>query len=124
MLPTWLSPTQVRIIPVSLEFLNYCEKVLEELESYDIRVDIDDQDITMQKKIRNAEKEWIPYIAVIGEKEIKGNTLSVRIRSEDGKQRTMTKEELVKRIKEETQGKPFRKLSLPKKLSLRPKFRG
>ena len=124
MLPTWLSPTQVRIIPVSLEFLNYCEKVLEELESYDIRVDIDDQDITMQKKIRNAEKEWIPYIAVIGEKEIKGNTLSVRIRSEGGKQRTMTKEELVKRIKEETQGKPFRKLSLPKKLSLRPKFRG
>lgn len=124
MLPTWLSPTQVRIIPVSLEFLNYCEKVLEELESQDIRVDIDDQDITMQKKIRNAEKEWIPYIVVIGEKEIKSNTLSVRIRSEDGKQRTMTKEELVKRIKEETQGKPFRKLSLPKKLSLRPKFRG
>ncbi|RLG58212.1 MAG: threonine--tRNA ligase [Candidatus Hydrothermarchaeota archaeon] len=124
MLPTWLSPTQVRIIPVSLEFLNYCEKVLEELESQDIRVDIDDQDITMQKKIRNAEKEWIPYIVVIGEKEIKGNTLSVRIRSEGGKQRTMTKEELVKRIKEETQGKPFRKLSLPKKLSLRPKFRG
>ncbi len=124
MLPVWLSPTQVRIIPVSMDFIKHCEKILEELESHEIRADLDDQEITMQKKIRNAEKEWIPYIVVVGEKEIKDNRLSVRIRSEGGKQKIMTKEELIKRIKDETNGKPFRKISLPKKLSLRPKFRG
>ena len=124
MLPVWLSPTQVRIIPVSTDFIKHCEKILQELGKENIRIDIDDQEITMQKKIRNAEKEWIPYIVVIGEKEIKNNKLSVRVRSEGGKQKIMTKGELIKRIKEETKGKPFKKISLPKKLSLRPKFRG
>ncbi|RLF61322.1 MAG: hypothetical protein DRN25_00615 [Thermoplasmata archaeon] len=124
MLPVWLSPTQVRIIPVSLEFLEYCEKLLKEIEKEKIRVDLDDQDITMQKKIRNAEKEWIPYIVVIGERERRENKLSVRIRKDGGKVVRLTKKELIEMIKKETEGKPFRKLSLPKKLSLRPKFRG
>ena len=124
MLPVWLSPTQVRIIPVSLEFLEYCEKLLKEIEKEKIRVDLDDQDVTMQKKIRNAEKEWIPYIVVIGERERRENKLSVRIRKDGGKVVRLTKKELIEMIKKETEGKPFRKLSLPKKLSLRPKFKG
>jgi threonyl-tRNA synthetase len=123
MLPIWLSPTQVRIIPVSEGHLPYCETLLEKLEEKEIRVDLDDESNTLQKKIRNAEKEWIPFIVVVGDKEIASKTLTVRVRSEGGVQKVMTEEELVQRIKEETKGKPFKKLTLPRKLSQRPRFR-
>jgi threonyl-tRNA synthetase len=122
MFPVWLSPTQVRIIPVAREHLPYCEELLGELEKENIRVDLDDEEGTMQKKIRNAEKEWIPYIVVIGDKEISEDTISVRIRSE-GVQENMRKKDLVDRIKKEIGKKPFKKLSLPNKLSKRPRFR-
>jgi threonyl-tRNA synthetase len=123
MLPVWLSPTQVRLIPVAEEHLGYCEKLLKELESREIRVDLDDESYTLQKKIRNAELEWVPYIVVVGSREVESGELSVRVRSEGGKQVKLTMEALVERIKEETRGKPFRRLPLPSKLSLRPKFR-
>jgi threonyl-tRNA synthetase len=123
MLPVWLSPTQVRLIPVAEEHLGYCEELLKELESREIRVDLDDESYTLQKKIRNAELEWVPYIVVVGSREVESGELSVRVRSEGGRQVKLTMEALVERIKEETRGKPFRRLPLPSKLSLRPKFR-
>jgi threonyl-tRNA synthetase len=123
MLPLWLSPVQVRIVPVAREHLNYCESLLEELEKEKIRVDLDDEDRTLQRKIREAEKEWVPYIVVVGTKEIESGELSVRIRRENGRQVKLGKKALVEMIREETRGKPFRILPLPKKLSLRPKFR-
>jgi threonyl-tRNA synthetase len=70
MLPIWLSPTQVRIIPMSDKFLEHCEKLAEKLEANQIRVDIDDRPLTLQKRVREAEMEWIPYIIVAGQKEI------------------------------------------------------
>ncbi len=121
MLPVWLSPIQIRIIPVSGAYISFCEKLLDELSKI-ARVDLDDTEDTLQKKIRKAEKEWIPFIVVVGEKEIKENILSVRVRSEN-KVRKMSKEELIEIIKKENEGKPFKKLTLPKKLSKRPKFR-
>ncbi len=123
MLPLWLSPTQVRLIPVAEGHIEYCEKLLKTLQENEIRADLDDESLTLQKKIRNAEKEWIPFIAVVGDKEIAENTLSVRVRSEGGAQRTMTMRELIDRIKKETKGRPFKKLTLPAKLSKRPRFR-
>ncbi|MBI5253868.1 MAG: threonine--tRNA ligase, partial [Euryarchaeota archaeon] len=123
MLPLWLSPTQVRIIPVAESHLPFCESLLSELEGRNIRVDLDDESYTLDKKIRSAEKEWVPYIVVVGDREIESKILTVRIRHEGGKQEKLTKEELVERIKKETAGKPFRKLSLPNRISRRPRFR-
>jgi len=122
LLPLWLSPTQVRIIPVSDEHLKLSEKLTEDFSKLNIRVDIDDQRETISKRIRNAELEWVPYVLVVGDKESKGK-LTVRIRKEN-KQEQMTKENLVKEIKKETEGMPFRPLPLPKLLSKRPVFRG
>jgi len=117
-LPLWLSPTQVRFIPVSKEHLSFLEKI--EIEG--VRYDIDDRNETLAKRIRAAEKEWVPYIAVVGDKEIENKTFSVRKRN--GGNKEMCLEDIISEIKERTKGKPFKKLPLPIKLSKRPIFRG
>jgi len=123
MLPVWLSPTQVRIIPMSDKFLEHCEKLAEKLESNQIRVDIDDRPLTLQKRVREAEMEWIPYIIVAGQKEIESEVLPVRDRK--AKQiRKMKLEELISEIKSHIQDKPFKPLPLPKHVSKRPQFYG
>ena len=123
MLPIWLSPTQVRIIPMSDKFLEHCEKLAEKLESNQIRVDIDDRPLTLQKRVREAEMEWIPYIIVAGQKEIESEVLPVRDRK--AKQiRKMKLEELISEIKSHIQDKPFKPLPLPKHVSKRPQFYG
>ncbi len=121
MLPVWLSPTQVRIIPVKDDFIGCSIQEMDFLRNEGFRVDIDDRDLSVSRKIRDAEKEWIPYIVVIGEKEKEKNVLTVRIRG-DGV-REMKREELLILLKKETEGKPKRKLPLPPMLFQRPKFR-
>jgi len=123
MLPTWLSPTQVRLIPISENFLENVETLAEELEKHCMRVDIDDRPLTLQKRIREAETEWVPYTVVVGQKELDSNELPVRDRS-SGEMRKMKLEELVKEIQRITNGKPFKPLPLPKHLSRRPQFHG
>jgi threonyl-tRNA synthetase len=120
-LPTWLSPTQIRILPVSHEYLQHCEKLLEQIEAEQIRVDLDDKDETLGKRIREAETEWIPYIIVIGEKEVKSSKLSVRDRTA-GSVRELSIEELVKEIRDAGKDKPFMPLNMPKLLSKRPQI--
>jgi len=120
-LPVWLSPTQVRLVPVSADQLNYCITLMSRFD--EVRVDVDDTDDSLNKKIRKAEKEWVPYIAVVGKKEIESGKLNVRTRR--GKERIeMTVEGLQERIHSETKGRPFKPLSLPRMVSLRPGFRG
>ncbi|MGQ9780742.1 MAG: threonine--tRNA ligase [Nitrososphaeria archaeon] len=125
-LPFWLSPTQIRIIPVTESVYEYSKKVAEEVEGQMLRVDIDDRPITMNKKVRDAEREWIPYILVIGEKEKETGVLTVRTRGAEKtkKLRQMNMDDLLKEAKALGYGKPFKKLSLPKLLSKRPKFFG
>jgi len=123
MLPVWLSPTQLRLIPVSEEHKELCMRLAERLTQERVRVDVDDENETVSKRIRRAEKEWIPYIAVIGSREAQNNALKVRIRAEKGAQKVMKPEELVERIRRETSGKPFLPLPLPMELSKRPVFR-
>src|SRR4030042_1341258 len=77
MLPVWLSPTQVRIIPISDNFLKDVEKFAEELEKHSVRVDIDDRSLTLQKKVREAEMDWVPYTIVVGQKELESGILPV-----------------------------------------------
>jgi threonyl-tRNA synthetase len=120
-LPLWLSHTQVRIAAVAKDHIPYCEKLLAELESNQIRVDIDDRDETVGKKIRESETEWVRYTIVIGDKEIGSDKLVVRDRVE-GKQREMTLQDLVSEIQSQTKGKPYLPLNLPKYLSVRPQI--
>jgi threonyl-tRNA synthetase len=124
MLPVWLSPTQVRLIPISDKFLDKVEALAEQIRGHCIRVDIDDTASTLQKKIREAEQEWIPYIIVVGEKEIESGTLSVRVRELRGKQENLSIEQLVTKISEKIVGKPYKPLPLPIYLSKRPQFHG
>ena len=127
MLPLWLSPTQLRIIPVAERHLEYIEGILPVLNG--IRADVDDREETVSKKIRDAGRDWIPYVAVVGDKEVEKNTLSVTIREESskgGKQKTeeMDVYALKNRIEQVIKSKPFRELALSYKLSKRAKFVG
>jgi len=122
-LPLWLSPTQVRIIPLSNKFKKDAEKIVKEIGKYQIRVDYDDRSLTMQRKVREAETEWINYIIVIGRKEIDSGILPIRDRLA-GEIIKMKLKELVDRVLKETKNKPFKPLPLPKKLSQRPQFYG
>ena len=123
MLPLWLSPTQIRIIPMSDKYLKKVEKLVEEIEPHCIRVDIDDRALTLQKRIREAEMEWIPYIIVVGQKEIESNMLPVRDRR-TGEIRKIKLKQLISEIKEIMKTKPFKPLPLPRHLSKRPQFYG
>ncbi|KPV65044.1 MAG: Threonine--tRNA ligase [Candidatus Bathyarchaeota archaeon BA1] len=122
-LPLWLSPIQVRVIPVSERFTEDAEKIADEIEKHCIRVDLDDRPLTMQKKVREAEMEWINYVLVIGEREIASGILPVRDRR-IREIRKMQLQELINEIKEKTRGKPFKPMTLPKFLSKRPQFFG
>jgi len=121
MLPVWLSPTQVRLMPVSLDQMAACEKLLDAFP--DVRADLDDSGDSLAKKVRRAEKEWIPYVAVVGEKEVRDGTLNVRVRA-TREQRTMTAAALQEEVARQSEGRPYRPLPLPKLLSRRPTFRG
>ncbi|OGS56918.1 MAG: threonine--tRNA ligase [Euryarchaeota archaeon RBG_19FT_COMBO_56_21] len=118
-LPFWISPTQIRLIPVASEFLPECEKLSKELRA---RVDIDDMDDKVGKKIRNAEMEWIPMIIVIGAKEKSSGLFPVRLRS--GEQKMMTLDQLKAEVASLSKDYPTARLPLPAHLSRRPTFRG
>lgn len=120
-LPLWLTPTQVRVIPVSDKFVTQAEKIADTLDKDCIRADVDDRSLTMQKKVREAETEWINYVLVIGQREIDSGVLPVRDRKLR-KIREMQLQQLIKEIKKETEGKPFQPLTLPRLLSKRPQF--
>jgi len=123
MLPLWLSPTQVRIIPMSDKHLEHAEKLADALETQHLRVDIDDRTLTLRKRVREAEMEWVPYIIVVGQKEIESDVLPVRDRK-TGKICKMKLQELISEIEEIVKGKPLKPLPLPKHLSRRPQFYG
>jgi threonyl-tRNA synthetase len=127
MLPLWLSPTQLRLIPVAERHLEYIWGILPELTGL-IRVDVDDREETVSKKIRDAGREWIPYVAVVGDKEVEKQTLSVTIRAESSTKKRKTEEmsvsELKKLIEAGVKNKTFRPLPLSNKLSERAKFAG
>jgi threonyl-tRNA synthetase len=84
-------------------------------------VDIDDRPITMQRKIRDAEMEWVNYVLVVGQREIESGTLAVRDREMRGI-RNITGQALTEEIRTKTTGKPYRSLTLPRELSKRPQF--
>lgn len=82
--PTWLAPVQVKVLPLSEKFRAYGENVHIELKRAGIRSELDSTDQTLNYRIRNAQLEKIPYMVIVGEKEEK--SFSVSVRSRDGKQ--------------------------------------
>ncbi len=120
MLPVWLSPVQVRVIPVTVSQLPRALEVAQDLREF--RTDVDDTSDTLSKKVRRAEKEWIPYIAVVGQKEVKAGTINVRDRQSQD-QLEMSVDQLRSRMAQEVEGRPFKPLPLPRVLTKRPVFR-
>ena len=117
--PVWMAPIQVRLVPVTD---NHLEGALRLAEAIPFRVDVDDRDVKLGKKIRDAEKEWIPYTLVVGEKELSGGTLTIRPRL--GAQVEMSVDSFIERLAAETDGKPERQANTPRRLSRRPIFLG
>ena len=76
--PLWLTPNQVIILPISKKHNDYCKKLLKSVKKYDIRGHIDDRNETTGRKVRDAEKNKIPLIMIVGDDEIENNLLSVR----------------------------------------------
>ncbi|RXG34953.1 threonine--tRNA ligase [Methanohalophilus sp. WG1-DM] len=123
MLPVWLSPTQVRIIPVAERHMEFAEKIASHLQC---RADIDDREETVGKKIRNAGQEWVPYVVVVGDRETESGNINVTVREESRPKKPskveMSVDELNSRIIAETAGMPQGHLPLAQKLSMRPRF--
>ena len=79
-LPMWMMPTQCVVIPLGEEYADYAAEVVKELKSNGLRVELDDRNETMGKRIREAQLEKIPYMLVVGAKEKEDGTVSVRSR--------------------------------------------
>lgn len=80
--PLWLSPEQIRVLPVSEKFFDYADKIKSELKANGWRVSLDNNSESLPKRIRLAEKEKLPYILVVGEKEVATQSVAVRKRGE------------------------------------------
>ena len=96
-LPLWLSPVQATVLPVSDKFNDYAFDVVAKLKEAGVRVEIDDSNETLGKKIRNAEMMKTPYMLVVGEKEVEDKTIAVRDYASKN-QETMGMEEFLKLI--------------------------
>ncbi|MFO8077241.1 MAG: threonine--tRNA ligase, partial [Thermoplasmatota archaeon] len=129
MLPLWLSPTQIRFIPLSDEFVSDCETYIEALHHHSkrglIRADIDDRDESVSRRIRDAEKEWIPITIVVGEKEKTAGRFKPRFRTTEigENDRVYSVEELSQLVDSFTNDLPVEPLPLPMLLSKRPRFK-
>lgn len=98
--PTWLSPVQVKIIPVGADFVDYARQVAGELLDQEIRVEVDDRDEKVGYKIRAAQMEKVPYMLVVGERERETGTVAVRHRSRKDLG-VMALDEFIAQIKQE-----------------------
>jgi len=102
--PLWLSPVQIAIIPISDKHLEYARKITETFQVSSFRFQVFDENETLGKKIREAEMQKIPYLLIVGDKEIQANTISLRQR---GKRDlgTMPLDKFLEKIKEEIETK-------------------
>ena len=98
--PTWLAPVQVKVLPISDKFLDYAKSVSDKLKKADIRSEVDDRNEKIGKKIRDTELMKVPYMLVVGEKEMNENKVAVRIQGK-GDAGVKEVDEFVREISEE-----------------------
>jgi threonyl-tRNA synthetase len=98
--PPWLAPVQVRGIPVAEAFAPYLAEVITQMRKLGIRAEIDDSDDRMQKKIRNAQAEKIPFMLIAGEEDQKAGAVSFRYRNGEQKNAIAIKDaiEMIQRV--------------------------
>ncbi|MDQ7054997.1 MAG: threonine--tRNA ligase [Persephonella sp.] len=99
LLPLWLSPVQAVVIPISDVHIPYAREVKDKLEEEGLRVEIDERNERMNKKIRDAELQKVPYMLIVGDREMENKTVSLRTKKK-GNMGSLTIEEFVKRAKE------------------------
>ena len=87
--PAWIAPVQVKVLPVSVKYNDYAEKVEEALEEYDIRVELDARSEKLGYKIREARMDKVPYMIIVGENEKNHMSVSVRQRDAEPDQQDM-----------------------------------
>jgi len=119
-LPVWLSPIQVRLLSVKSTYLNLALDIASKVAAQGLRVDVDDREESVSKKIRDAEVEWIPYIVVVGEREASSGKLPVRVRG--GEPVNTTVDGLCSIVKKSLGGRPCVPSYLPLLLSMKPRF--
>jgi len=104
--PVWLSPVQVQLIPVSEKHKDGAARMAEEMKAAGIMVAIDAADETVGNKVRKAAGQKVPYIVVVGDKELAGDELSVRVRGEEAP-RAVSRAEFVARVQREVNERSF-----------------
>ena len=99
--PVWLAPVQIKLLPIADRHLDYVYEIKKQLEANGIlRVEVDDRSEKLGYKLREAQLEKVPYMLVVGDKDIENNTVSVRSRKE-GDKGAMAIDEFIKAVKEE-----------------------
>jgi threonyl-tRNA synthetase len=121
-MPTWLAPTQVRLIPVDDDHVATCDDAAEDLSGAGVRADVDDRPLPVGDRLDRAGDERVPYYAVVGERESGGEPLPVTVRATGG-QRPMDVDELAGTVREATDGFPSRERYWPRRLDDGPTFR-
>ena len=126
MLPCWLSPVQVRVVPVAERHLPTAGEVAARIRKAGIRADLDDREESVGKKVREAAMDWVPYVVVIGDAEMQKGILTVTIREKSKPDKphkeTMTEDVLIEVIQEENEGMPYRPLYTPVLLSKKARY--
>jgi threonyl-tRNA synthetase len=102
--PTWLTPVQVKVLPITEKHLEYANKVAEDLKKADIRVEVDDRNERLQAKIRDAQMQKVAYMFIVGDREAEANRVAVRKRNgEDLGAKDL--DEFIKALKKEIEEK-------------------
>ncbi|MFC6799083.1 MULTISPECIES: threonine--tRNA ligase [unclassified Haladaptatus] len=122
-LPTWLSPTQVRFIPVSDDHVDYCDDLVARLAEAKIRADVDERSETVGKRIAKAERDWVPYYVVVGDRELEAGAFKVN-RRESSDEVSLSFDELHELVDDEIGERPRRPRYLPAHVSGHPHFTG
>jgi len=120
-LPTWITPEQVRLMPMSEDFVPAAREMASKLRAEGVRVSVDDTDATVGKKVRRSKQDWCSFNAVIGENEVSSGKLKVYVRSENI-DKEMTLDDVISTIKAESKGYPVRPMYMPTELSKRCEF--
>ena len=98
--PTWLAPVQVKILTIADRHVDYAKKLMKEMSSKGIRVELDDREEKMGYKIREAQLQKVPYMLIIGDKEVEENKVSMRSRDK-GDLGSIEKEKFIEKVEEE-----------------------
>jgi threonyl-tRNA synthetase len=125
-LPTWLSPSQVRVIPVAERHAPFAEQIARDLNAARIRADLDDREESVGKKVREAGMDWVPFVIVVGDAEVESGRLTVTIRSRSEPKKpfkeSLSLQDLISVVQADCADKPWRPLYTPMRLSKKARY--